>query len=50
MYDQVHRLILQDLPYVPIYFSAEYAATRQNVMNFRWIPDQIPRFAQVWKA
>jgi peptide/nickel transport system substrate-binding protein len=50
MYDQVHRLILQDLPYVPIYFSAEYAALRKNVMNFRWIPDQIPRFAQVWKA
>jgi peptide/nickel transport system substrate-binding protein len=50
MYDQIHRLILQDLPYVPIYFSAEYAAMRQNVQNFRWIPDQIPRFAQVWKA
>jgi peptide/nickel transport system substrate-binding protein len=50
LYDEVHRLILQDLPYVPLYFSAEYAALRANVMDFRWIPDQIPRFARVWKA
>ena len=49
MYDQAHKLMLEDLPYVPIYFSAEYAAMRKNVMGFTWIPDQIPRFAQVWK-
>jgi peptide/nickel transport system substrate-binding protein len=50
LYDRIHQLILQDLPYVPVYFSAEYAAMRQNVMNFQWIPDQIPRFLKVWKA
>jgi len=50
IYDRIHRLILEDLPCLPIYFSAEYAVLRQNVMNFAWIPDQIPRFYNVWKA
>jgi peptide/nickel transport system substrate-binding protein len=50
LYDQIHKLILLDLPYVPIYFSAEYAAMRKNVMGFEWIPDQVPRFYNVWKA
>lgn len=50
LYDQVHRLLLEDLPYVPVYFAAEYAAMRENVMGFEWTPDQIPRFYNVWKA
>lgn len=50
LYDQVQKIFLKDLPYVPIYFSAEYAAMRENVKGFEWTPDQVPRFYNVWKA
>lgn len=33
---------------VPLFFSAEYAAMRTVVKNYQWIPDQIPRFREVW--
>jgi peptide/nickel transport system substrate-binding protein len=35
---------------MPLFFSVEYAAMRDTVQNFQWIPDQIPRFAEVWKS
>ena len=50
LYDQAHGLILEDLPYVPIYFAAEFAAMRDRVMGFQWTPDQVPRFYNVWLA
>lgn len=50
LYDRAHELILEDLPYVPIYFSVEYAAMNQRVRGFEWIPDQVPRFYNVWLA
>lgn len=50
LYDRAHEVILQDLPYVPIYFSVEYAAMNERVRGFEWIPDQVPRFYNVWLA
>lgn len=50
LYKEAQAIILEDLPYVPIYFSVEYAAMRTDVMGFEWTPDQIPRFYNVWKA
>ncbi len=50
LYAEVQRKIIQDLPMVPLFFSAEYAAMRDVVHNFEWIPDQIPRFREVWRS
>jgi peptide/nickel transport system substrate-binding protein len=48
LYDKAQAIILEDLPYVPIYFSVEYAAMRDRVQGFEWTPDQVPRFYDVW--
>jgi peptide/nickel transport system substrate-binding protein len=50
LYSEVQQMIVNDLPMVPLIFSAEYGALRGNVRGFEWIPDQIPRFREVWKA
>lgn len=50
LYDQVHALILKDLPYVPIVFTAEFAAMNRSVQGFNWIPDLIPRYRALWKS
>lgn len=44
------KLMTHDLPYIPLFFTVEFAAMRDNVRNFVWIPDEIPRFREVWKA
>ncbi|TXH38977.1 MAG: peptide ABC transporter substrate-binding protein [Rhodospirillaceae bacterium] len=49
LYDQVHKILAEDLPYVSIVFSAEYAAMGKGVQGFTWIPDLIPRFRDMWK-
>lgn len=50
LYAEAQRLIVADLPVVPLIFGAEYAAMVEKVRDFVWIPDQIPRFRAVWKA
>src|SRR5215831_16230717 len=50
LYRAAQKLMTHDLPYIPLFFSVEYAAMRDNVRNFVWIPDEIPRFREVWKA
>lgn len=50
VYQQVQALATRDLPYVPLFFSVEYAALRDTVRNHVWIADEIPRFREVWKA
>jgi peptide/nickel transport system substrate-binding protein len=49
LYQQAQRLITRDLPYVPLFFSVEYAAIRDAAQGFVWIPDEIPRFRDMWK-
>jgi peptide/nickel transport system substrate-binding protein len=39
-----------DLPYIPLFFSVEFAAMQSNVRNYVWIADEVPRFREVWKA
>lgn len=48
LYSEAQKKIVADLPMLPLFFSAEYAAMRSDVKNFEWIPDQIPRFREVW--
>ena len=50
LYHRAQELIVHDLPYIPLFFSIEYAAMRSEVRNFVWIADEIPRFREVWKA
>ncbi len=49
-YGEAQKLIVEDLPMVPLIFGAEYAALRSNIGGFEWIPDEIPRFRGLWKA
>ena len=49
LYDQVHKDLSEDLPYVPILFTAEYAAMNKSVHGFTWIPDMILRLRDLWK-
>ncbi|MDR5798163.1 ABC transporter substrate-binding protein [Caballeronia sp. LZ008] len=49
-YRKIEGILTHDLPYVPLFFSVEYAAMRNVVHNHLWIPDEIPRFRNVWKS
>lgn len=48
LYNQIQKQISQDLPYMPVGFSSEFAALRKEVEGFTPMPDQIPRFRTVW--
>jgi peptide/nickel transport system substrate-binding protein len=50
LYSEVQAIIARDVPMLPLFFSVEYAALLRNVQGFEWIPDQIPRFRDVWKS
>ena len=50
IYDEVQSILAKDIPMLPLFFSVEYAALRDEVKGFEWIPDQIPRFRDLWKA
>jgi peptide/nickel transport system substrate-binding protein len=50
IYAEAQRKIAEDIPMLPLFFSVEYAAMRDSVKGFEWIPDQIPRFRDVWKS
>lgn len=49
-YKEAQGHMVRDLPYIPLFFSLEFAAMRDNVRNFVWIADEIPRFREVWKS
>lgn len=50
LYAKAQEYMARDLPYISLFFSVEYAAMRDEVKNHVWIPDEIPRFREVWKA
>jgi peptide/nickel transport system substrate-binding protein len=50
LYNEAQGHMTRDLPYIPLFFSLEFAAMRNNVRNFAWVADEIPRFREVWKA
>lgn len=50
LYSKVQQKLIDDIPYVPIYFAVEFGATRSNVHGFEWVADQIPRFRELWKS
>jgi peptide/nickel transport system substrate-binding protein len=50
LYKSAQEMIVRDVPYIYIFHSIEFAAMRDDVRNYVWIPDEIPRFREVWKA
>jgi peptide/nickel transport system substrate-binding protein len=50
LYAAVKKQVMADLPYIPLYFSAEYAAIAKSVKGFTWSPDEIPRFRRTWRG
>ncbi len=50
LYFKAQELMTHDLPYIPLFFSIEFAAMQSNVRNYVWIADEVPRFREVWKA
>jgi peptide/nickel transport system substrate-binding protein len=50
LYAEAQQRIVDDLPMVPLIFGAEYAALRAQVNGFEWVPDQLPRFRELWKS
>jgi peptide/nickel transport system substrate-binding protein len=49
IYDEAQEIIAKDIPMLSLFYSVEFAALRDNVQGFAWIPDQIPRFRELWK-
>ena len=43
LYYQADRLITDDVPYVFLNYTAEFAVIGRKVQNWSWIPDLIPR-------
>lgn len=50
IYQKMQQVISDDLPYLPLFFSLEFAAMRSNVRGHVWIADEIPRLRDMWKA
>ena len=49
IYDELQEIIVKDIPMFSLFYSVEYGALRESVQGFAWIPDQIPRFRDLWK-
>jgi peptide/nickel transport system substrate-binding protein len=50
IYDEMQEIIVKDIPMFSLFYSVEYGALRDSVQGFAWIPDQIPRFRDLWKT
>jgi peptide/nickel transport system substrate-binding protein len=48
LYYEAERLIVDDVPYVFLNYTAEFAVMSRKVQNWGWIPDLIPRFRELW--
>jgi peptide/nickel transport system substrate-binding protein len=48
LYFEAERIITDDVPYVFLNYTAEFAVMSKKVQNWGWIPDLIPRFRELW--
>jgi peptide/nickel transport system substrate-binding protein len=48
LYFEAQRIITDDVPYVFLNYTAEFAVMGKKVQNWGWIPDLIPRFRELW--
>ncbi len=49
IYDELQMILVKDIPMFSLFYSVEYGVLRDGVQGFEWIPDQIPRFRDLWK-
>jgi peptide/nickel transport system substrate-binding protein len=49
IYDELQEILAKDIPMLTLFYSVEYGALRDSVQGFAWIPDQIPRYRDLWK-
>ena len=47
LYHEAERLIVADVPYVFLNYTAEFAVMSRKVQNWGWIPDLVPRFREL---
>jgi len=48
LYYAAERTITDDVPYVFLNYTAEFAVMNRKVQNWGWVPDLIPRFRDLW--
>ncbi len=48
LYYEAERLIVDDVPYVFLDYTTEFAVMSRRVQNWAWVPDLIPRFRELW--
>src|SRR5436309_5422822 len=48
LYYSAQRMITDDVPYVFLNYTVEFAVMSRKVQNWGWIPDLIPRFRDLW--
>ena len=48
LYYEAERIIVDDAPYVFLNYTAEFAVMGRKVQNWRWVPDLVPRFRELW--
>jgi peptide/nickel transport system substrate-binding protein len=50
IYAQIEQQVIDDAPYVWIFYPSEDAPMRTAVQNYTWIPDSVPRYRGLWLA
>ncbi len=48
LYHQAEQMIVEDAPYVFLNYTAEFAVMNKKVQNWKWVPDLVPRFRELW--
>jgi peptide/nickel transport system substrate-binding protein len=49
IYDRIHQIVANDLPYVSVAFGGAYEAMNKKVGGYVNMPDLIPRYRDMWK-
>jgi len=48
LYHEAESIITDDVPYVFLNYTAEFAVMGKKLQNWGWVPDLIPRFRELW--
>src|SRR5262245_37612434 len=48
LYYEAEQLIVEDVPYVFLNYTADFAVMGRKVQNWTWVPDLVPRFRDLW--
>jgi peptide/nickel transport system substrate-binding protein len=48
LYHEAEQLIVDDVPYVFLNYTPDFAVMGRKVQNWSWVPDLVPRFRDLW--